>query len=216
MSVRLVGLAGGGAAVVGGTAWVAATIIHASKPVGCVADGCLTRPLRPSGIIEGALTLVALVLFAVAATALIALTRRAGRFGRIGRTAAVLALGGIAVIVTAGLVQALLFAGDFPFMPHLVIPGVLALVAGLLLLGVTVLRAGVLPRWAAVSLVVGTLAMLGFNEQTTAAWLGIPFGLAWIAVGYALVSARFRGGSRRGRRGGGALSPADPGVAASQ
>lgn len=31
--------------------------------------------------------------------------------------------------------------------------------------------------------------MLAFNEQTPAAWLGIPFGVAWIAVGSALWGA---------------------------
>ncbi len=75
-------------------------------------------------------------------------------------------------------------------MPYFVIPGVLALVVGFVLLGIAVLRARVVPRWAAVLLIVGTLAMLGFNDQNALALMAIPFGIAWIAVGYVLWSGR--------------------------
>lgn len=176
----------GAAAVLGGVLWVFSTIIHALRPVGCVAEGCAFRPMRQSSALEGVTTLAALLLFAVAGTALVMLVRREGRFGKLGRTGMLLAAVGGAVLVTAGLVQALLFDGDFLLMPYFVIPGIAALIIGVLLLAWSVLRSGVLPRWAAASLLVGALAMVGFNEQTHAAWLGIPFGLAWIAVGYAL------------------------------
>jgi hypothetical protein len=72
--------------------------------------------------------------------------------------------------------------------PYFVIPGVLALVVGFVLLGIAVLLAGVLPRWTAVLLVVGSLAMLGFNDQNAQALLAIPNGIAWVAVGYVLWS----------------------------
>lgn len=185
MVERLVRWAGA-AGMVGGTLWLISTVMHASKPVGCVADQCASRPMRESSAVEGMLTVAAFVLFAVAAVALVALARRAGRFGTAGRAGAVLALGGATALVLAALVQALFFEGDFPLMPYFVIPGLAAVVIGFILLGVMVLRSGVLPRWAAASLLVGTVAMVGFNEQTAAAWLAIPFGLAWIAVGYAL------------------------------
>jgi hypothetical protein len=64
----------------------------------------------------------------------------------------------------------------------------LALVGGFVLLAITVLLAEVLPRWATVLLVVGYLAMLGFNDQTARALLAIPNGVAWSAVGYVLWS----------------------------
>lgn len=176
----------GAAGIVGGVLWVISTVLHASRPVGCLAEECAHRPMRESSAVEGMLNLGALLLFAVTAAALIVLVRRAGRFGTLGKAATVLALVGGSVLMLAGLVQALVFDGDFLLMPHFVIPGVASLIIGFVLLAATVLRSGVLPRWAAVSLLVGAVAMVGFNEQTTAAWLALPFGLAWIAVGYAL------------------------------
>src|SRR5918992_109219 len=53
-----------------------------------------------------------------------------------------------------------------------------------LLLGITILRARVLPLWVAVLCVVGTLAMLGVNDQNAQVFLAIPFGIAWVVVGY--------------------------------
>lgn len=176
-------------ATVGGAAWLTGTVIHASQPVGCVGGDCAAGSLRESGAVVGILTLVALVLLALTATALVALTRRAGRTDRSGTVGVVLALAGAVVLAIAGLVNAVLFDGDFSLMPYFVWPALLALVVGFVLLGVMVLRSGVLPRWAALALLTGTALLVGFNEQTTAAWLGVPFGLAWIAVGYALWAA---------------------------
>ncbi len=118
--------------------------------------------------------------------ALVVLVRRAGRFGTLGKAGTVLALLGVSILVVSGLVQAMVFEGDFLLMPYFVVPGIAALIIGFVLLAVTLLRSSVLPRWAAVSLLVGAVTMMGANEQTRAAWLAIPFGLAWIAVGYAL------------------------------
>jgi hypothetical protein len=126
----------------------------------------------------------------VTAVALVVLVRRAGRFGKAGRAGGVLSILGVSTLVVAGLVQGLLYEGDFPLMPYFVIPTFGALGIGLVLLGVSVLRSGVLPRWASIGLLLGTAAMIGFNEQTHAAWLGLPFGLAWMAVGYALWTSR--------------------------
>ncbi len=92
------------------------------------------------------------------------------------------------MLVISGLIQALFFGGDFPLMPYFVIPGVLALIVGFVLVGIAILRAGVLPRWVAVLIIVGALAMLGANEQTARVLLMIPFGVAWVAVGYVLWS----------------------------
>ena len=75
-------------------------------------------------------------------------------------------------------------------MPYFVIPAALALVVGFVLLGVAILRSGVLPRWAAALLIIGTLAMLGMNEQNTQVLLAIPFGVTWAVIGYVLWSAR--------------------------
>jgi hypothetical protein len=40
----------------------------------------------------------------------------------------------------------------------------------------------------ALFLVMGSLAMLGFNDQNAQALLAIPFGIAWVAVEYVLLS----------------------------
>jgi hypothetical protein len=64
----------------------------------------------------------------------------------------------------------------------------LALVGSFVLLAIAVLLVEVLPRWAAVLLVVGYLTMLGFNDQNAQALLAIPNGVAWSAVGYVLWS----------------------------
>ncbi|MDQ3910704.1 MAG: hypothetical protein M3305_02750 [Actinomycetota bacterium] len=70
----------------------------------------------------------------------------------------------------------------------------LALIVGFVLLGVAVL-----PRWTAVLLIVGSLAMLGFNDQNWQALMALPNGLAWIGVGYTFWSER-EGVTRRAVR----------------
>ena len=182
--VRWCGLA----AMLGGALWVIGTVIHASKPRGCIAEECAFRPMRETGVLEGILMLLSLMLFVAGTAGLVVLARRFGRFVKMGNAGVVIGAVGALLLVIAGLVQALFFGGDFPLMPYFVVPGVLALLAGFVLLAVAVLRSGVLPRWAALLLLVGALAMLGFNEQTARALMAIPLGVAWVAVGYVLWS----------------------------
>ena len=179
---------GGLAAMLGGTLWVIGTLIHASKPRGCIVEECAIRPMRESGVLDGTLMLLSLLLFAAGAVGLLTLVRHSGRLGKAGRMGFLIGAVGGALLVSAGLIQAIFFGGDFPLMPYFVVPGVLALIVGFLLAGFAILRAGVLPRWVAVLIIVGALAMLGFNEQTALALMAIPFGVAWVAVGYALWS----------------------------
>ena len=176
------------AAMLGGTLWTIAAVAHASKPRGCIAAECASRPMRESGAFVGISTFLSVLLFAAGAVGLVTLVRSGGRFGRTGNAGVVIGAGGAAVLVIATLVQAIFFGGDFPFMPHFVVPGLLALVVGFLLAGIAILRSGVLPRWVAVLVIVGALAMLGANEQTARVLLMIPFGVAWVAVGYVLWS----------------------------
>ena len=49
------------------------------------------------------------------------------------------------------------------------------MVIGIALLGIAALRE--LPRWAAVLLVIGSLGMLGYNDQNAQALMVIPFGI---------------------------------------
>ena len=182
--VRWCGLA----AMLGGTLWVLGNVIHAFKPRGCIAEECAVRPMRETSALEGILMLLSLVLFVAGAAGLVVLARRMERFGKLGNAGVVIGAFGAAVLVLAGLIQAVFFGGDFPLMPGFVIPGVLALIAGFVLLGIAILRSGVMPQWAALLFIVGALAMLGFNEQTWRTLMAIPFGVAWLVVGYVLWS----------------------------
>ena len=182
--IRWAGLA----AMVGGALWVIVTIIHASKPRGCIAEECAFRSMRESGALDGILTLLSVLLMVAGAAGVVVLARRSGHFGRLGRVGMFVGAVGAALLVSTTLIQAIAFGGDFPLMPHFVIPGLLALVVGFLLVGIAILRAGVLARWVAVLVIVGALLMLGANEQTGRVLLMIPFGVAWVAVGYALWS----------------------------
>jgi hypothetical protein len=175
--------------MLGGALFVVSAIVIASMPRGCIGDECASRPMRETGV-AGALLMLALLLVVIGAAGLVIQARDAGRLGRLGKTGIVLGAVGAALPVIGSLIQGILFDGDYPLMPYFVIPGVLALVVGFVLLGLAVLQAKVLPRWAAVLLIVGTLAMLGFNDQNARALMAIPFGISWVAVGYVLWSGR--------------------------
>jgi hypothetical protein len=179
---------GGLAAMLGGTLWVIATLIHAAKPRGCIAEECAFRPMRETGALGGVLTLLSVLLLVVGAVGLVILVRSGGRFGSVGKAGVLIGAVGAALMVIATLIQAIFFGGDFPLMPYFVVPGLLALVVGFLLVGIAILRSGVLPRWVAVLVIVGALAMLGANEQTARVLLMVPFGVASVAVGYVLWS----------------------------
>ena len=180
---------GGLAAMLGGALLVVSALLIASMPRGCIGDECAARPMRDTGIV-GALLMLALLLVVIGMAGLVIRARNAGRFGVLGKTGAAVGAVGVALPVIGSLIQGILYDGDYPLMPYFVIPGVLALVVGFVLLGIAVLRARVLPRWAAVLLVVGSLAMLGFNDQNAQALMAVPFGVAWMAVGYVLWSDR--------------------------
>ncbi len=179
---------GGLAAMLGGALLVVYAVGAASMPRGCIGnEECAIRPYRDAGVFEFFMPL-ALLLIVAGMAGLTLRARQTGCLGRLGAAGAIVGAPGIALLIASGLVQTILFGGDFPLMPFFVIPGFLALISGLLVLGVAVLRARVLPRWSSVLLVASTLVMLGFNDQTTQVLLTIPFALAWVAVGYILWS----------------------------
>ena len=181
---------GGLAAMLGGALLVVYAVGAASMPRGCIGnEECAIRPHRDAGAFEFFLPL-ALLLIVAGMAGLVVRARQTGRLGRLGGGGAIVGALGVALLAVGGLVQAILFGGDFPLMPFFVFPGFLALISGLLVLGVAVLRARVLPRWSSVLLVASTLTMLGFNDQTAQVLLTIPFALAWVAVGYTLWSPR--------------------------
>jgi hypothetical protein len=62
--------------------------------------------------------------------------------------------------------------------------GVFILMVGSLLVGVASLQRRVLPRWGAIVLIAGSLLLLIFAPGGLRAWFGVPYGAAWIGVGY--------------------------------
>ncbi|MDQ5861698.1 MAG: hypothetical protein M3536_05485 [Actinomycetota bacterium] len=112
------------------------------------------------------------------------LARRSGQYLKLANAGLITAAVGFMLLFTGMLIQTAFFAGDFPGMPYFVIPGLLAVIAGFLMIGVFILRSGVLPRWLGIFFVVSTVALLAANEQTPAVLLAIPFGLAMVVAGY--------------------------------
>ena len=53
------------AAMLGGTLWVIGPLIHASKPRGCIVEGCAFRRMRETGALGGILTPLSVLLLAV-------------------------------------------------------------------------------------------------------------------------------------------------------
>ena len=109
-------------------------------------------------------------------------TRQANSYGELGGMGFVLAFaGGSVMLVSLVLVFLGLAIGSFgQFF------GLLMLVMGLVLLGVATLRAGTLPRWCGVALIVAAaalLALVGYGGN-------IVFGLVWLGLGYVLWAGR--------------------------
>jgi hypothetical protein len=142
--------------------------------------------MRDSSALVAVLAVCAAVLIMVGVAGLVRLAQDSGRLGRSGRVGVRVGVAGLGILLTAGVAQPVLFGRDFQLMPYFVLPGMSAVVIGFLLVGIAIVRAGVLPRWAGVLLVLGSLALVGSNEQTGLVLLMLPFGLAWAAAGYAM------------------------------
>lgn len=187
MNESRVGSCTGACALLGGIAWTAATVIHASQPRGCVGSECDVLPMRSATTATSLLVGLAGVMMVASGAGLLALVKRRDRLGWTGVLGAASGAFGIAVLGSAAAVQELFYEGDFPLMPVFVGPGVLALAGGLGLVGWRVLRSRVVPTWSGVAVLVGAALLLGANEQTSAVLLAVPFGAAWGAAGATLL-----------------------------
>ncbi len=170
------------AAVLGGILWIVPAIITASKPRGCFGPECGVRAMRDTSDVSTFL-LLALLLSAAGLAGVAIRARSTGRFGRLTKAGVALYGVGVALFVVGTVLTAISEAFWL-----LMLPAGLALIVGLVLTGIAAFRTGVLPRWAAALLVVGSLAMLGFNDQNAQVLMAIPFGVSWIALGFALWS----------------------------
>jgi hypothetical protein len=175
----------GAAAMVGGLLWSLFAVLASLKPMGCIAETCSHRPMRDTSELAPLMIAAALLLL-VGFIGLVVHARRTARIGWLMKLGVVVALAGAGVLAVALFVQAVFFAGDFPAMPTLVIPGGVALALGVLTVGFAVLR--LMPRWVGILLVAGATTLIAANDQDARVLLYIPFGLSWLAVGWMLRS----------------------------
>lgn len=176
----------GTAAMLGGVLCVLTAFLHNLQPTGCIGLECDTGAMRSAqGFVPLAGAFASLFIL-VGVAGLTFLARRSGQYRKLANAGLITAAIGFMLLFAGALIQTAFFAGDFPGMPYVVIPGLLAVIAGLLMIGVTILRSGVLPRWLGIFFVVSTVALLAVNEQTSSVLLAIPFGLAMVAAGYYL------------------------------
>lgn len=177
--VRVSGLA----AVAGGVLWSLFAVLASTKPLGCVGATCIQRPMRETTDLAP-LMLGAVVLLLVGFVGLLVFARREGRFGKTMRAGAWLASLGAAVLAVALAIQALFYAGDFPAMPAFVIPAAAMLGLGILLIGIAVTT--LMPSWVGRLVAASAVAFAFANDQDARVLLYVPFGLAWMAMGWIL------------------------------
>lgn len=180
----------GSAAILGGLFCAVAAVLHSLQPVGCVLAECdAGKSMRSGTPLVGALGTAATLLILVGIAGLTVLASKEGRHVKLAKVGLASTLVGFALLAVAGLIQAFFFAGDFPGMPYFVVPGLLAVVTGLVLIGIFIIRSRVLPKWLGVFLVVSSLALLAANEQAQTVLLAIPFGVAMMVAGYLMWSS---------------------------
>lgn len=170
LSASLVIRGGGLAALAGGALWAAVFAVYASRS---------GEPGPPYGTFEGlrVLGLLSLLLIAMGFLGLDLPSWRGRGHGRLGRVGFDVALLGIFVIVISG--------ASWP----IGMVGAWILMVGSLMVGAAALSARTLPRWGALALMAGSVLFLFFDTTPVRAWFALPYGAAWVAVGY-LVWAR--------------------------
>jgi hypothetical protein len=163
----------GAAAVAGGALWIVFAVLAAGLPEGCVGDACRLSSHRELGDLG-------LLLLAGAGLVLVGY---AGLRPPLASRVAVIA--GVALIAAGATSEEL--------WTPLVLPGIVACVAGFALAGMRLA-----PRWIGVFVVAGSLGLLAANDQDARVLLLIPFAVAWMAAGVAV--ARPYAGTDAGER----------------
>ena len=176
----------GASSVAGGVSWTAACFVHNSLPQGCIDEGCADRAMRGSSPVATTLFVVAGLMLAVSGIGLLVLARQRSTLGRLAVLAAAAGGLGLLLLAAAGVVSTWV-DNEWNGMPGLVVPGILLLAVGLVLVATVIIRRRVVPIWTA-ALLLGSALLLPFaNEQTSRILLAVPFGLAWILFGLALL-----------------------------
>lgn len=184
----LISRVAGPAALIGGLLGTVAVILHSLEPTGCVGTECAAQPMRSaSGLVTGIGAAVALLVL-LGLVGLTLMARHSGRSPKLMNIGLACAAVGFLVLLAAVLIQAAFFGGNFSGMPYLVVVGMVTLIIGFVLIGIFILRSGVLPRWLGVLLVASSVLLLAANEQTSAVLLAIPFQLAIATTGYFMLN----------------------------
>lgn len=178
----------GGSAVVAGLSWCAAAVIHNTQPQGCVGESCAVTPMREATPLTDMLFLLAGVTLAASLGGLLVMARRRGASARTAWTALAACALAMALFATAALMSVI--HPDWNGMPFVVVPAVAALVVGLVLVVVLVLKARLLPKIIGVVVLASVALLPVANEQTSRVMWAVPFGLAWAVVGVLLLTAR--------------------------
>ncbi len=162
---------GGLAAVAGGALWVAVFAVFALRPSG-------PGSAPPYRSFEG-LYVPCLFAAALIVAGLVALhAHLRGTYGGLGKAGFLLAL--------VGAVSLALVVGGAPFL--LSRGGAPGLMLGSALVGAAALRASARLRWGGAALVAGSLAFFLFDTEGARVWFALPYGGAWVVVGYLLWS----------------------------
>ena len=120
-----------------------------------------------------------------------------GRGGRLGAAGLFAALVGAALLSVGSALADHLAGGALDWLPGL---GLLGLLLGFVLSGVATFRAGLLPRWCGLLLIV-CLPLAGVLAGALGeAGAGTALGLAWLALGHALSTRRDLSAFLRSRR----------------
>ena len=134
------------------------------------------------------LMVVALVLVPVGMVGFHAFQRQSyGRIGLAGFWLVVIA----SFVVAAGVADYFIWGDVLQELPPVwLVWGVLGLLVGFLLYGMATLQAGMLPRWCGVAFIAALPVALALSGQLSFASMFGVFGLAWLALGYALWTRR--------------------------
>ena len=166
------------AAVSGGVSWILVWTIHGAMPVappGGYREGWESFNLWSGG---------ALMLTMIGLTG--AYLRQMRRIGGIGHAGFVLPWIGVALMGAGRLGQVLEIGNAW----MLVILGAFALTVGIMLFGIATLRAKVLPSGAGLLLLAAGLMLFLVDPENRRAFLALPYGAAWLWIGYVLWSGR--------------------------
>jgi hypothetical protein len=190
---------GGLAAMVGGVLFLAGPFVLLAGHSLLYLLGLPDRDYLALYIPSGVSVMVAFLLVPVGMVGFHILQRHS--YGRAALIGFWLVVVGSLVVVLGGVVFFTLGeAGDFlQATPPLVwvvlgllglVVGLVSLVVGFGLYGVATLEAKVLPRWCGVAFIVALPVALGMSISLHFASMFLVFGLAWLALGYALWTRR--------------------------